>query len=121
MTQCFSVHSVTASTKGPGPPRYKSQNQWSFGKTDGKPLADRCAERRAEESGEGESASKHHPHQRQRSSDEPLQPGRYQPRFSETIPDQGESQKITNTSAANERDNGGGETALHSLRPQFAF
>lgn len=37
MTQCFSVHSVTASTKGPGPPRYKGQNQWSFGKTDGKP------------------------------------------------------------------------------------
>lgn len=37
----FCQRSVTASAKGPGPPRYKGQNQWSFGKTDGKPLADR--------------------------------------------------------------------------------
>lgn len=52
--------------------------------------------------------SKHHPQQRQRSADEPLQPGQYQPRFSETIPDQGERSQtprlltsaITHTTAA---------------------
>lgn len=42
MTQCFSVarRSVTDS----GPPTHKGHNQWSFGKTDGKPLADRRQE-----------------------------------------------------------------------------
>lgn len=46
MTQCFSV--AHRSVTHPGPPRYKGHNQWSFGKTDGKPLADRRAGRRQE-------------------------------------------------------------------------
>lgn len=46
MTQCFSV--ARRSVTHPGPPRYKGHNQWSFGKTDGKPLADRRAGRRQE-------------------------------------------------------------------------
>lgn len=41
MTQCFSVSVVSQPTpKGPGLWDTKAQNQWSFGKTDGKPLAD---------------------------------------------------------------------------------
>lgn len=48
MTQCLCV---TANAKGPGPLSFKGINQWSFGKTDGKPLAEHRgrpgAERRA--------------------------------------------------------------------------
>lgn len=48
----FCQRSVTANAKGPGPLRYKGQNQWSFGKTDGKPLADRWEGRGREEPSE---------------------------------------------------------------------
>lgn len=71
--------------------------------------------------------STHHPHQQLPAqtllSDEPRQPGRYQPRCPEAIPGQGESQnsQITNTSAANERDHKRVTATLHSLRPKFAF
>lgn len=56
----FCQRSVTANAKGPGPPRYKGQNQWSFGKTDGKPLADQWAGWRGEEPGGGGPAERHH-------------------------------------------------------------
>lgn len=64
----FCQRSVTANAKGLGPLRYKGQNQWSFGKTDGKPLADRwVGRRRAEElcGGGRPSLSRHH-HRQQR-------------------------------------------------------
>lgn len=72
----FCQRSVTANAKGPGPPRYKGQNQWSFGKTDGKPLADQWAGWRGEEPGGGGAgwASPHHlrHHQQQPPPPRPL-------------------------------------------------